>query len=88
MQYVIHCDEERRRVEVLDFIRCARRTSFELQARREDRMEGLGLPRDYLAHGTRSLVRRHEAWSRCWREPASLSMCHMQRCLWSKIVKD
>lgn len=51
-------------------------------------MEGLGLPRDYLAHGTRGLVRRHEAWSRCWREPALLSVCHKQRCLWLEIVKD
>jgi hypothetical protein len=51
-------------------------------------MEGLEAPRDYLAHGTRSLIRRHEAWSRCWLTPASPLVCHELRWLCQQIAKD
>lgn len=35
------------------------------------------MPRDCRAHGTRSHVRRHKAWSSCWLAPASTSLYGM-----------
>lgn len=77
---------DKRRLAVFVGVPSSRADDLRIRETGDNDMEELIRPVISPAHGTRSLIRRHKAWSRCWLASASTPFSHKQRCLCQQIA--